>query len=100
MIPPVRIMDHLEITQDNYTIKINGVVVGESAIKPDKLMALDNLRQVEDPIPGEKFTEPTFGMQALWIDPDLKSEAETKGYTVVDPSTVIITHLKEFIFNP
>jgi len=99
VIPPVRIMDNLEIPQDNYTIKINGVVVGESSIKPDKLMALDNQKQVEDPIPGDKFTEPTFGMQALWIDPELKSEAETKGYTVVDPSTVIITHLKELILT-
>jgi flagellar biosynthesis protein FlhA len=99
VIPPVRIMDNLEIPHDNYTIKINGVVVGESTIKADKLMALDNLMQVEDPIPGDVFTEPTFGMQALWISPDLKSEAETKGYTVVDPSTVIITHLKELILT-
>jgi flagellar biosynthesis protein FlhA len=99
VIPPVRIMDNLEIPHDNYTIKINGVVVGESAIKADKLMALDNQRQVNDPVPGEKFTEPTFGMDALWIDPNLKSEAENKGYTVVDPSTVIITHLKELILT-
>lgn len=99
IIPPVRIMDNLEIPPDNYTIKINGVVVGESTIKADKFMALDSTGQVTDPIPGEKFIEPTFGMEALWIDPDLKNEAETKGYTVVDPSTVIITHLKELLLN-
>lgn len=99
VIPPVRIMDNMEIPHDNYAIKINGVVVGESVIKADRLMAFDNSKQVEDPIEGEKFTEPTFGMEALWIDPSLKSEAETKGYTVVDPATVIITHLKELILT-
>lgn len=99
VIPPVRIMDNMEIPHDNYAIKINGVVVGESVIKADRLMAFDNSKQVEDPIEGEKFTEPTFGMEALWIDPTLKSDAETRGYTVVDPATVIITHLKELILT-
>ncbi|WCL48270.1 flagellar biosynthesis protein FlhA [Leptospira sp. GIMC2001] len=97
VIPPVRIMDNMEIGHDSYTIKINGIVVGESIIKSDKLMALDNQKQVHEPVEGEKFMEPTYGMEALWIEPSLKSEAETKGYTVVDPSTVIITHLKELI---
>lgn len=100
VIPPVRIMDNLEIPHDNYNIKIHGVVVGESTIKADKLMALDHSGgSIEDPIPGEPFTEPTYGMKALWIDPELKTDAENKKYTVVDPSTVIITHLKEIILN-
>lgn len=100
VIPPVRIMDNLEIPHDHYTIKINGVVVGESPIKADRLMALDNTGgEITDPIPGDKFNEPTFNMPALWIDPALKSEAEMKGYSVVDPSTVIITHLRELILT-
>jgi len=100
VIPPVRIIDNLEIPADNYTIKIDGTVVGESTIRANKLMALDNTDgQIQDPIPGEKFIEPTYGLQALWIDPELKSEAEMKGYTVVDPSSVIITHMKELILT-
>ncbi|MCC5813801.1 MAG: FHIPEP family type III secretion protein [Leptospira sp.] len=99
VIPPVRIMDDMEIPHDSYNIKINGVTIGDGIIKADRLMALDHSAQIDDPVPGEKFTEPTFGMQAIWIDPELKNEAETKGYTVVDPATVIITHLKDLILT-
>jgi len=99
VIPAIRIVDNLEIPPDHYAIRINGVVVGSTAIKADKLMALNSNRDNLDPIPGEFFTEPAFGMQAQWIDPSNKIEAENKKYTVVDPSTVIITHLKEVISN-
>lgn len=99
VIPAIRIIDNLEIPPDNYSIRINGVVVGQSSIKPDKLMALNNNKDGLEAIPGEPFTEPAFGMPALWIDPGLKIEAENKKYSVVDPSTVIITHLKEIIAN-
>jgi flagellar biosynthesis protein FlhA len=99
VIPAVRILDNLELNPDMYSIKIHGVVVGETKIKADRLMALDNAKKVTDPIRGEDFTEPTFGYKAKWIHPDDKIEAENKGYTVVDPSTVIVTHLKELIAN-
>lgn len=97
VIPAVRILDNLELDPDAYAIKINGVVVGESKIKTDKLMAIEGGNQITDPIQGEEFVEPTFGYRAKWIEPDLKIEAENKGYTVVDPSTIIVTHLKEII---
>jgi len=99
VIPPVRILDNLELEPNTYSIKIHGVVVGESKVRPDKLMALENMKKPTEPIAGEDFVEPTFGYKAKWIDPDLKIEAENKGYTVVDPSTVIVTHLKELVSN-
>ncbi len=99
VIPAVRILDNLELVPDSYAIKVHGVIVGESKIKADRLMALDNAKKVTEPIRGEDFTEPTFGYRAKWIHPDDKIEAENKGYTVVDPSTVIVTQLKELIAN-
>jgi flagellar biosynthesis protein FlhA len=99
VIPAVRILDNLELDPDNYAIKVHGVIVGESKIRPQKLMALDNGKKIIDPVAGDEFTEPTFGYKARWIDPADKIEAESKGYTVVDPSTVIVTHLKELISN-
>ena len=99
VIPAVRILDNLELPPDSYAIKVHGVIVGESKIKADRLMALDNAKKVTEPVRGEDFTEPTFGYRAKWIHPDDKIEAENKGYTVVDPSTVIVTQLKELIAN-
>lgn len=97
VIPPVRILDNLELDPNQYTIKVHGVVVGESKIRSDRLMALDSGKKQTEPIAGDEFIEPTFGYKAKWIDPELKIEAENKGYTVVDPSTVLVTHLKELI---
>jgi flagellar biosynthesis protein FlhA len=99
VIPAVRILDNLELDPDSYAIKIHGVIVGESRLKPGKLMAVNNQKSSLDGIEGEEFLEPTFGMKAQWIDPKDKIEAESKGYTVVDPSTVLVTHLKELISN-
>jgi flagellar biosynthesis protein FlhA len=98
VIPPVRILDNLELDPNTYAIKVEGVVVGQSTVKAEKLMALDNSKRGEQ-IKGEDFVEPTFGYKAKWIDPSDKIEAENKGYTVVDPSTVIVTHLKELVSN-
>ncbi|MDX1959111.1 MAG: flagellar biosynthesis protein FlhA [Leptospiraceae bacterium] len=99
VIPAVRILDNLELDPDSYAVKVHGVVVGESKIRSQKLMALDNGKKIIEPVSGEEFIEPTFGYKARWIDPSDKLEAESKGYTVVDPSTVIVTHLKELISN-
>ncbi len=97
VIPAIRIVDNLEISHDNYAIKINGVVVGQSVVKADRLMAMNTSQRELETIAGENFTEPAFGMKAIWIDPNARPDVENKGYTVVDPSTVIITHLKELI---
>ncbi|BDA77938.1 endoflagellar biosynthesis protein [Leptospira kobayashii] len=97
VIPAIRIVDNLEIPHDNYTIRINGVVVGQSVVKADRLMAMNSSQRELEPISGESFVEPAFSMKATWIDPQTRPEVENKGYSVVDPSTVIITHLKELI---
>ncbi|HMV77317.1 MAG TPA: flagellar biosynthesis protein FlhA [Leptospiraceae bacterium] len=100
VIPAVRILDNLELDPDSYAIKIHGVIVGDSKIRPTKLMAIDNSgKRALDQIMGEEFLEPTFGFKAKWIDPADKVDAENKGAAVVDPSTVIVTHLKELISN-
>lgn len=99
VIPAIRIIDNLEIPPDNYVIRINGVIVGQAVVKADRLMAMNNSARSLDPIKGEAFVEPAFGLKATWIDPNDKVEVENKGYSVVDPSTVIITHLKELISN-
>ncbi len=99
VIPAIRIIDNLEIPADNYIIRINGVVVGQAVVKADRLMAMNNSSRALDPIKGDPFVEPAFGLKATWIDPNDKIEVENKGYSVVDPSTVIITHLKELISN-
>ncbi len=100
VIPAVRILDNLELDPDSYAIKIHGVIVGDSKLRPTKLMAIDNSgKRALDQIMGEEFLEPTFGFKAKWIDPADKVDAENKGAAVVDPSTVIVTHLKELISN-
>ncbi|MCZ8157374.1 MAG: flagellar biosynthesis protein FlhA, partial [Leptospira sp.] len=97
VIPAIRIVDNLEIPHDNYSIRINGVVVGQSVVKADRLMAMNTSQSELEAIQGDNFLEPAFGMKATWIDPNTRPDVENKGYTVVDPSTVIITHLKELI---
>lgn len=100
VIPAVRILDNLELDPDSYAIKIHGVIVGDSKLRPTKLMAIDNSgKRALDQIMGEEFQEPTFGFKAKWIDPADKVDAENKGAAVVDPSTVVVTHLKELISN-
>ncbi|MBE8374002.1 flagellar biosynthesis protein FlhA [Leptospira borgpetersenii serovar Hardjo-bovis] len=97
VIPPVRILDNLDLNPDTYSIKINGTEVGISTVKPDKLMALNTSPGTAESIQGEDFLEPSFGQKAKWISSEDKSEAEAKGYTVVDASTVVVTHLKELL---
>lgn len=97
VIPPVRILDNLDLNPDTYSIKINGTEVGTSTVKPDKLMALNTSPGTAESISGEDFLEPSFGQRAKWISAEDKSDAEAKGYTVVDASTVVVTHLKELL---
>ncbi|ASV07415.1 flagellar biosynthesis protein FlhA [Leptospira interrogans serovar Canicola] len=97
VIPPVRILDNLDLNPDTYSIKINGTEVGASTVKPDKLMALNTSPGSAESIAGEDFLEPSFGQRAKWISAEDKSDAEAKGYTVVDASTVVVTHLKELL---
>ena len=96
LIPQVRIRDNLHLQANEYQLLLKGVEVGRGEIYPDKVMAMDS-GLVSEPIEGIATKEPAFGLDAIWIDESQKDEAIMRGYTVVDPSTVISTHLSELI---
>jgi flagellar biosynthesis protein FlhA len=96
LIPQVRIRDNLHLSPNNYQLLLKGVEIGSGEIYPDKFMAMDS-GLVSEEMTGTKTKEPAFGLDAIWVDTLLKEEAITKGYTVVDPSTVISTHISELV---
>ena len=92
LVPAVHIRDNLDLAPNVYRINLGGVPVGESIIYPDRELAI-NPGRVFGPIQGIATKDPAFGMEAVWIEPSARDHAQTLGYTVVDPSTVIATHL-------
>ncbi|XZA04511.1 flagellar biosynthesis protein FlhA [Xanthomonas albilineans] len=96
LVPPVHIRDNLELQANAYRLLVHGVPVATADIHPDRELALDPggaLGKIEG-IPGK---DPAFGLDAVWIQPHQRAQAETMGYTVVDPATVIATHLSHLI---
>jgi len=96
LMPQVRIRDNLHLEPEGYQILLKGISIGEGSIKPDKFLAMDSGMATGD-IEGEATKEPAFGLDALWINPDQKEDAIINGYTVVDPATVISTHMSELV---
>lgn len=96
IVPPVHIRDNLQLTPNQYTFSLKGVKVAESEILPGHLMAMDP-GMVTETIKGIQTTEPAFGLPAIWITPDKKDKAQIAGYTVVDCTTVMATHISEVI---
>lgn len=96
LVPTVHIRDNLDLLPNGYRIALQGVTLAEAEIHPDRLLAIDP-GEVFGKLEGLKGKEPAFGMDAVWIDPDSKDNAETLGYTVVDPSTVVATHLNQLM---
>jgi flagellar biosynthesis protein FlhA len=96
IIPSVRIKDNLELKPGGYSLKIKGIEIAAGELMPDHYLAMDPGTVIE-PIDGISTTEPVFGLPAVWIGEDLKDEAQYNGYTVVDLSTVIATHLTELL---
>jgi flagellar biosynthesis protein FlhA len=96
VIPPLRIRDNLELKPGDYQVLLKGVVVGSGSLMVGNLLAMDP-GNVMEPISGIPTKEPAFGLDAIWITPRQKEEATYAGYTVVDLSTVIATHLTELI---
>ena len=92
LVPAVHIRDNLDLAPNVYRILLGGVPVGESVIYPDRELAI-NPGRVFGPIQGISTRDPAFGMEAIWIEAASRDHAQTLGYTVVDPSTVIATHL-------
>jgi len=96
IVPPVRIRDNMELEPETYSILIKGVEVGRGILKVGSLMAMDS-GDVAEKIEGSEFIEPVFELKAIWIEPDTRDLAESRGYTVVDSPTIIATHLTEII---
>ncbi|MCB1139373.1 MAG: flagellar biosynthesis protein FlhA [Leptospiraceae bacterium] len=97
IVPPVRIRDNMNLEAGEYNIKLQGSSIAGSVLESEKLMAIDTGRTSGTLEGVASFQEPTYGLKAYWIDPSQKSEAEGMGYDVVDPSTVIATHLSSVI---
>ncbi|NFA60020.1 flagellar biosynthesis protein FlhA [Clostridium sporogenes] len=97
VVQPIRIRDNLQLKTNEYIIKIRGTTIAKGELMPNMLLCMDPTGEVE--IPGIKGIEPAFGLPAIWINKDQREEAELKGLTVVDPTTVMVTHLTEIIKN-
>jgi len=98
LISAVHIRDNLDLSPNAYRIAILGATVGEAEVYPDKEMAI-NPGQVFGTLEGIEAKDPAFGLDAVWIESDQKDNAQALGYTVVDASTVIATHLSHLIQN-
>jgi len=96
VMPSVRIQDNMQLPANAYVIYIKEVEAGRGDLRPDMLLVMDP-RGEEITLLGEKTHEPTFGLPALWIDLAAREEALFRGYTVVDPPTIITTHLTEVV---
>lgn len=94
--PAVHIRDNLDLAPTHYRILLKGVNIGSGELQPDRWMAI-NPGCAEGEVPGTPCNEPTFGLPALWIDEVHRELAQTLGYTVVDPSSVVATHLNHLI---
>jgi len=96
VMPPVRILDNMRLPTQGYAVRIKEMEAGAGEVRLGCLMAMDPAgRQVE--LPGEHMREPAFGLPATWIDEALREEATFRGYTIVDPATVLTTHLTEIL---
>lgn len=96
VLPPVRIQDNMQLGADSYSIRVKEIEAARGEIRPTRLLAMDPGGNLPD-IPGERTQEPAFGLPALWIDPVQKEEAMFRGCTVVDPASVLTTHLTEVV---
>ncbi|MCG3210086.1 MAG: Flagellar biosynthesis protein FlhA [Anaerolineae bacterium] len=96
VLPKIRIRDNLQLPPNVYLIKLRGAEVARGSIMPAQYLAMA-AGPVAEHVPGVSTTEPAFGLPAVWIDSTHKERAETLGYTVVDPASVVATHLTEVI---
>jgi flagellar biosynthesis protein FlhA len=96
IIPSVKIKDNLELKPGGYVIKIKGIEIAKGELMPDHFLAMDPGTVIEK-IDGIETKEPVFGLPAVWIGEDGRDDAQYNGYTVVDLSTVMATHLTEIL---
>ncbi|MCO6419433.1 flagellar biosynthesis protein FlhA [Siccirubricoccus sp. KC 17139] len=96
VLPSVRIQDNLELPPDTYILRVKEIEAGRGRLRPPLHLAIDPSGQVPN-LPGEKTSEPTFGLPALWIEESLREDALARGCTVVDCAGVLATHLTETV---
>ena len=96
IVPPIRVRDNLHLGANQYVIKIRGQDIAKGDLFPDCYLAIDSGATTKS-IEGMRTTDPAYGLSALWITGAEKDEAEASGYTIVDPTSVMITHLTEII---
>jgi flagellar biosynthesis protein FlhA len=96
LVPPIRVTDNVKLAPNGYRILVHGQPVASGELKAGMLLAM-NPGAAKGDLPGEATREPTFGLPALWIGEEQKTDAELKGYTVVEPVSVLVTHLSETI---
>lgn len=96
VMPSIRIQDNMQLEANEYNIYVKEVKSGRGEIRPTQLLVMDP-RGDKINLPGEETLEPTFGLKAMWVDPSYREEAMFRGYTVVDPATVVTTHITELV---
>jgi flagellar biosynthesis protein FlhA len=96
VMPPVRILDNMAVPNNGYSIRVKEMEAGAGELRLGQLLVMDPSGATPD-LPGEACKEPAFGLPAAWVAEDLREEAAFKGYTIVDPATVLTTHLTEVI---
>jgi flagellar biosynthesis protein FlhA len=96
VLPPVRIQDNMQLAADAYSVRVKEIEAGHGELRPTMLLAMNPAGGTPE-LPGERTTEPAFGLPALWIDAALREDAVVLGCTVVDPPSVLTTHLTEVV---
>jgi len=96
VMPAVRIQDNMQLPANTYVVRIKDIDAGRGDVRPNMMLVMDP-RGDKIALPGEDTSEPTFGLPAMWVDSAHREEAQFKGYTVVEPSTVVTTHITEII---
>ncbi len=96
VMPPVRIQDNIQLPANTYLVKLKEIETGRGELRPNQLLVM-NSKGDKITLAGEDTTEPTFGLPAMWVAESLREEASFRGLTVVDPATVLTTHLTEII---
>jgi flagellar biosynthesis protein FlhA len=96
VMPSVRIQDNMQLPPNTYVVRVKEIEAARGEVRPAMLLVMDP-RGDDIELPGEATTEPTFGLPAMWVHEDQREEASFRGYTVVDPATVVTTHLTEIV---
>ncbi len=96
VMPAVRIQDNLQLPANSYVIRVKEIEAGKGDLRPNMHLVIDP-RGEKITLPGEATVEPTFGLPAMWVHDNQREEAMFRGYTVVDPSTVVVTHITEIV---